>query len=420
MSDRRLKTLRMVATIIYILLFLGWLVAAVVMLLGGVTPNVAGILWILFSLYPIAVIGSLVGSYVWQRQQRYKAALSVLLVPFLLLLATLAAFLARVGELPLPGDQISNCYYIVDREVRVQYYSRAFESAVRNREIHVVAEGHPRSFEPLPYELDACGEGAEFYARDRANVYRRTEIVPNADPATFEILSDGYTRDANYVFHFHFEEGLLLTEADPTTFVVLGHGYARDGQHAYYGGERISNADGPTFELLPDARGYARDQNYVYEAGIVIERIADPTTWQPLGWYSLDSQHVYHHELVGHTNPFRIAVDPFRDELIVVAEADPDTFQTVDEVDDVNRSGGGFPYGRDSEHVFYGETAVSAANPDGLKSFNFSYWTDGTYVYFQTERVEGASPATFSADGLSGTDTATGTTYENGVAVSGP
>lgn len=328
----------------------------------------------------------------------------------------MAAFFARVGELPLPGDQISRCYYIVELEVRVQYYSRPFESAVRNREIHVVPEGDPRSFAPLPYAQEGCGEGAEFYALDHNHVYRRTEIIPQADPATFELLADGYTRDAAQVFHFHFDDGLLLTEANPATFELLGNGYARDERFAYYGGERILGADGATFELIE--RAYARDNERVYKAGVAIEGVANPASWKPYGWYSVDAEFVYHHELVAHANPFRVAVDPFRDELTVVEGAEPLTFMTVDQVEGIVRPNGGFPYGRDSQQVYYGETAVTAADPSGLKSYNFSYWTDGQHVYYQTQIVAGANPNTFSAEGVHGVDSATGTTYENGLATS--
>ncbi|MEM7119005.1 MAG: DKNYY domain-containing protein [Chloroflexota bacterium] len=229
------------ATVFYGGLFLLWFVAVAFMLLQDVTPELAGGLWIFIALYPLVTIGSLFVSHMWQRQRRFQASLTILLLPFLTVLATLAAFLGRVGQLPLPGDQISNCYYIADREVRVQYYAPLPETAVRNREIHTVPEGHPRTFEPLPYEGESCGPEAEYYGVDRNHVYHRLEIVTGADPRSFEILSHGYTRDANHVFFFRPEAGVNLTEVDPRTIEVLEDGYARDALHDYYNGEPIAD-----------------------------------------------------------------------------------------------------------------------------------------------------------------------------------
>jgi len=54
------------------------------------------------------------------------------------------------------------------------------------------------------------------YRNDGQNVYHDGNKIPDADPATFTVLSDYYTKDKNAVYWY----GKKIPDADPATFVV--------------------------------------------------------------------------------------------------------------------------------------------------------------------------------------------------------
>lgn len=56
--------------------------------------------------------------------------------------------------------------------------------------------------------------GYQSYAKDKDFVYRGSNIIPGADPATFEIIDQTYSKDANHVYH----EYNIVEGADPATF----------------------------------------------------------------------------------------------------------------------------------------------------------------------------------------------------------
>lgn len=150
-------------------------------------------------------------------------------------------------------------------------------------------EGFEKS---LGRKLTLCTEldGATFvplseeYSRDRDRVYYKwispgrflVIELPDADAASFEVLSGVFAKDANTVWYVD----QPLARSDPASFVVVDHRMGKDQNHVYFAGRRVRHLHAPTFRHL--ASGYFADQNGVYW-GVDRVRGADPATFEVLG-----------------------------------------------------------------------------------------------------------------------------------------
>lgn len=114
-----------------------------------------------------------------------------------------------------------------------------------------------------------------FYAKDKGMVYycdterdskeywsikrNRIRKIRDADPASFRLLSDGYTaRDRLHLFR----EDQVVPVRDIDSYEVLEAGFARDKVRGYYSWKEIQGSDGASFVVL-DSR-YARDKSRIY------------------------------------------------------------------------------------------------------------------------------------------------------------
>lgn len=142
------------------------------------------------------------------------------------------------------------------------------------------------TFEPLSVE----------YSRDRDRVYYKwispgrflVIELPQADVASFEVLSGVFAKDANTVWYM--DEP--IAQSDPESFVVVDHQMGKDQNHVYFAGRRVRHLHAPTFRHL--ASGYFADQNAVYW-GVDAVRDADPDTFEVLGnsFIGKDADSVY-------------------------------------------------------------------------------------------------------------------------------
>jgi hypothetical protein len=120
------------------------------------------------------------------------------------------------------------------------------------------------------------------YSRDARHVYCRTEIVEQADPATFRHHNNDYNRDSTRLYHHN----RLIAGADPDTWRVLEYtGYAVDRLHVFLRDKLIAHADPQTFEPILDENNwntsYARDVAHVYRDCAIVDG-ADPATFHVL------------------------------------------------------------------------------------------------------------------------------------------
>lgn len=150
--------------------------------------------------------------------------------------------------------------------------------------------------------LDAASFEAlsEEYTRDENRVYYKlispgefiVIVLPQADPASFEVLATNLARDKSHAwYHDRIQPGVdpsavelvdgggvykdkdsvhygddPIAEAHPASFRHLGSGYYRDKNRVFWGSDPISNADPATFKVLGDSF-IAKDKHSVYRSG---------------------------------------------------------------------------------------------------------------------------------------------------------
>lgn len=132
---------------------------------------------------------------------------------------------------------------------------------------HVYAYDRVVSDDPEHYELLDAN-----LAKDSDHVYWSDGSVLSDDPAHFAIVSNAdyytYTSDATTV-HVN---GAAIDGADPATFRVLKNAYSRDDGGAFYFTDAMPGADAEALEVL--AGSYARDPRNAYWMGTVIPEAA--------------------------------------------------------------------------------------------------------------------------------------------------
>lgn len=155
------------------------------------------------------------------------------------------------------------------------------------------------TFVPLLDPFD--GTQVSPFAKDLQHVYRLRsvnsnesagEIIPNADPATFESVGWVFAKDKNMVWSARAGEGLIglsvVSGADPSTFSAVllknkGTGYFKDRNHVYWLESVIPNADTATFvvdsQVAEDpcpgsvcpTEYYAHDKEHSYQGSKVVK-----------------------------------------------------------------------------------------------------------------------------------------------------
>jgi hypothetical protein len=117
------------------------------------------------------------------------------------------------------------------------------------------------------------------------------------DVASFEALSEEYTRDKNRVYYKVISTGefivIVLPEADPASFDVLTFALARDKNHVWYGNEIQSGADPATIELVNAGWSVFKDKDSVHYQSTQMSG-ADPASFKHIGsGYYADEKRVY-------------------------------------------------------------------------------------------------------------------------------
>jgi len=85
------------------------------------------------------------------------------------------------------------------------------------------------------------------------------------------VLSSNYSQDNKYCYYFM----TPLPEADPATFQLVGEFYAKDAQRVYTNGGIIEGADPATFRVLNGPAGCSCDAQHAYSMSTRIDGV-DP------------------------------------------------------------------------------------------------------------------------------------------------
>ena len=154
--------------------------------------------------------------------------------------------------------------------------------------VYIIKDADPATFELLK----------ENYSKDKNNVYFQEKPAKGIDVKTFEILGYFHVKDKNNVYMRSSYEYEPVKGADIETFEVLTPLYTKDKNNVYYNSEVIIGADSSTFEIMKNIKEneyeYAADKKRVYYNGEVISE-AEPQTFELISSnFSKDKSHVYY------------------------------------------------------------------------------------------------------------------------------
>lgn len=151
------------------------------------------------------------------------------------------------------------------------------------------------------YYADTYRRGQEYWSIR----HLRVELVREADPPSYRLLTHGYARDRQRVFF----EGQAFSVRDVESFTPLNAQFARDQVRGYYQRVEIPGSDGASFALFGEhEHHYVRDRKQVYYAEIKTDepnrgphpvvrplRDADPLSFQPMErGYARDAMQVWY------------------------------------------------------------------------------------------------------------------------------
>ena len=236
----------------------------------------------------------------------------------------------------------------------------------------------------------------EYTCKSEKPIYKKTRIA-SADPKTFEVLSDHYTKDKDNVYvcsnglDYKFKiKCEIIENADTSSFSAIGTTgsaiYAKDKNYVYMLEKVIKNADPQSFSLVNDFANYiyAKDKNFVYKSGQIIQG-ADPATFSLVRHNgSLDNAHARDKNFVYKSGE-------------IIDGADPSTFSLVDIYDE--------RYAKDANHVYLSGKTIENADPllfslVGDKVYSQrDYAKDANHVYLSGKTIENADPLSFSLVG---------------------
>ncbi len=149
------------------------------------------------------------------------------------------------------------------------------------------------------------------FAKDSKNVWWYGSILPEVDPATVEIVNDGFVwKDATSVWYQHEK----ITNADVETFRHLEQAFYGDATRVYWSSTPLEGADPQTFRTFGDDSPYGADRNGVWKGDTRITGL-DAATFEPV-----------HQSVYKDKNGVYASGYPIKD-------ADPKTFRKVVNLD---------------------------------------------------------------------------------------
>lgn len=300
-------------------------------------------------------------------------------VVVILFCAVIIGALASRRAIPSGSEPIGHGYYRNGSNIYKEYQSREGFSQSDYR-VYEIKKADANTFVPLSYS----------YAKDKNHAYY-FERPFDAELSSFENVDDRYAKDSNHVYY----RGDVLKQANPGSFMIVSHGnrtsgffYAKDDVRVFYEDTEIEFADPQTFEVLSGfTLRYSRDKNHVWYDGKLMKD-ADPTTFQVLfgddSKYSRDKDGIY---VFGKVTDFDIA-----------------TFGVV-----AGQNQGKSDFVKDKNGVYcheYGKDAslrIEGANPETFALLSESYAKDDAHVFrvnclysgFFSEILNGVDPETF-------------------------
>lgn len=240
------------------------------------------------------------------------------------------------------------------------------------------------------------------------------QILKDADPSTFKILSNWHCKDKNAVFvknnqgiiekiegsdpdsfkvlsgdrgkdKYHYYDGPnVVNEANTGTLKQIDEAYTKDNKSVFYGGDKIEGADPDSFKLIKSDHPlhlYSKDKNNVYYLGRLIEG-ADSDSFKTIrNGYSRDRDSLFYCCVDGNKK------------VVKLEGIDPNSYKHI--------------YGYDWAGVMVDKNNAFFRNQDGkvtiiegvdLPTFEElfgGYFKDRSSIYYHDTKIEQADPETF-------------------------
>lgn len=252
-----------------------------------------------------------------------------------------------------------------------------------------------------PETFEIIGKG---YAKDKDKVYYYGKEFSN-DSKNFKTIDDYYGKDLNYVYG----GGEIIKEANPEKFVVLtnlshpGYGYAKDDKFLFYGNKKNPvDVDISTFAFLED-NSYAKDKKYIYYPniyGFQILNEADPSSFKVHSNSAMriatDNNYVFiWNKIINEADPATVLLlggHYFKDRNSVfysdekIPGADPNTFEFIDD-----------RYGKDEYNIYMDTRTMLNVDIQSFKAIDGNYFKDKNHVYGSSgEILENVDPVTIT------------------------
>jgi hypothetical protein len=220
-------------------------------------------------------------------------------------------------------------------------------------------------------------DSQQYYIGDDTGDDRVLISYPIADPASFQLLTDGYAKDATQIYYMK----ASLAGSNPASFTVLADGYAKDAAQAYYFGKALAGADAASFEKFED-KALWRDKKDYYLWGSPLH-VSDLGSFALLGKAG-DDNAIWAYDAQKYYTGSRSGADGA---LLSYPIADPASFKLLAD-----------GYASDAKKVYY-LSDVTKADPASFAVLADGYAKDAAHAYYTSEQIDGADLATFEVLG---------------------
>lgn len=217
---------------------------------------------------------------------------------------------------------------------------KTFEYFIKYPEVNKDRDSSDSSYSKLHRKKESYSQVSK-YSKDKNNVYFETLKITNADPINFELINDYFGKDNKQVYF----ENKPIKDADTKTFIALEDKYSRDKNQLFFEDKKV--ADLSTFDNATD---YQRDHYRHYDDNFLLNREYQDglKVYYRLPYINTGSHVLYNGEKI--------------------QDIDTKTF---------------YPLRINTQPSY---------NQGNLSSY---YNRDKNYVYYKTERLEGADPNSF-------------------------
>lgn len=260
------------------------------------------------------------------------------------------------------------------------------------------------------------------YYKDLHNVYYHSNIIPNADVASFTYIPkdieddnnnriDYYAKDKNHIYFM----GKKIDNADPDSFRLFSVQsasnkdnkdwklYAKDKNYVYFIGEPIANADPNTFKSHEIDYVWV-DKNYTFINGDLLSYI-DNSTFQHIEYSFYSDKNCVYYE----TDPIKnfpldnIIVLGSRyiisNEIFCYVEKTPtelitNFFEAHANSFDIAESEPVFSF--DKDHMFFRGEKIPNINMASATILGDNYVKDKSHVYYGINEIANADPTNFT------------------------